>query len=51
MRSATAIQSTGPTEAPALCPAPVLRTRVMRQPQVPLGRAVAMNPGEVEHGE
>lgn len=29
---------------------PVLRTRVMRQPPVPVGRAVAMAPGEVEHG-
>ena len=33
-----------------LCDAPVLRTRVMRQPRVLVGRAVAMAPGEVEHG-
>src|SRR5213593_2525042 len=33
-----------------LCDAPVLRTRVMRQPRVSVGRAGMMAPGEVEHG-
>src|SRR6266852_5263883 len=40
----------GADQADHLCPAPVLRTRVMRQPRVLVGRAVAMAPREVEHG-